>query len=224
MNLAEFKKEFQTTYDMSSYGAPELNNYEISLFLTKAVREYVDEVYSQFEFSEYIKRGLGPLIKEEALTLQAADDYFDNMNVYECSLPGDLFYIAQENIKLNNEKGRYEIISEDLDWINKSVKNPFRRPNKKKIYRTEIGGNKVRLYSSENVTHYKIKYLKKYTPIVLTDFTTDVDLMGTETIEGRNKPSNTELPSFVHPRIVDRAVVLAIKSFRENNLQTQIEV
>jgi hypothetical protein len=224
VNLTEFKKEFQTTYDMSSYGAPDLNNYEISLFLTKAVRQYIDEVYRQFEFTEYIKRGLGPLIKEEALTISDAEDYFDNMNVYECNLPGDLFYIAQENIKLNNKKGRYEIIPEDLDWINKSMKNPFRRPNKSKIYRTEIGSNKVRLYSSEKVTHYKLKYIKKYSPIVLVDFTKDVDLLGDETIEGISKPTLTELPNFIHPSLVDRAVVLAIKSFRENTLQTQIEV
>lgn len=226
MTLPEFKKEFQTHYDMSSSGAPDMNNYEISLFLTQAVRDLVDEIYHNFEHTEYVKRGLGPLIKEQELSLVNAADYFDNINVAECVLPSDLFYMLQENVKLNNAPGKVEIISEDLDNINKSVKNPFRRPNKNKVYRTQIGDKRVRIYSSgeDQVTHYKVKFLKKYKPIILSNFATDPDLLGTETIEGSNSPSLTELPDFLHDKLVRRAVVLAIKSFRNNNLQTQIEV
>lgn len=226
MTLPEFKKEFQTHYDMSSMGAPEMNNYEISLFLTQGVRDVVDEVYSGFEQTEYIKQGLGPLIKEQQLELQSANDYFDKINVYEAVLPGNLFYMLQENVKLNNKQGRVEVRSEDLDTLNISMKNPFRKPNKNKVYRTQIGSRRVRIYtSSEDVlTHYKVKFIKKYTPIILSNFTLDPDLMGTETIDGKNSPSITELPDFLHDKIVRRAVVLAIKSFRNNNIQTQTEV
>jgi hypothetical protein len=224
MTLDEFKREFQTVYDMGSYGAPELNNYEISLFLTMAVREYVENIYRVFEHTEYIKRGLGPLLKEQPLDLYDADDYIAGLNVKETTLPGDMLYILQENVMFDNQKGVVEIISEDLDTINKTVKNPFRKPNKNKILRTEIGNNKLRLYSAGNITNYKVKYLKKYKPIILSDFATDPDLTGTETIEGKNTKTTTELPGFLHPKLVERAVQLAIKSFRENNLQTQIEV
>lgn len=224
MTLAEFKREFQTNYDMGSYGAPELNNYEISLFLTQAVRDIVEEIYQNFEHSEYVKRGLGPLIKEETLDLYSAKDYFDQIEVAEAVLPADVYYILQENVKLNNKSGRVEVIAEDLDYINKSIKNPFRKPNKNKIFRTQIGDKRVRLYSSEDVTHYKIKYLKRPNPIILSDFTTDPDLLGDETIGSRDTQTNTELPEFLHDKIVNRAVVLAIRSFRENNIQTQTQV
>lgn len=224
MTLAECKKEFQTMYDMSSYGAPDLNNYEISLFLTQAIRDIVNEIYQNFEHTEYVKRGLGPLIKEQSLAFVASDDYFDAVEVIEAILPDDMYYILQENVKLSNKKGKVEVIAEDLDYINKSIKNPFRRPNKNKVLRTQIGDKRVRLYSSEPVTHFKIKYIKKHSPIVLTDFTTDPDLLGTETINGKNKPTMTELPEFLHDKIIKRGVLLAIKSFRENNLQTQANI
>lgn len=226
MTLAESKKEFQTHYDMSSMGAPDLNNYEISLFMTQSVRDIVEEIYSNFEHTEYVKQGLGPLLDEKELELVPSSDYFDKINVFEAVLPINMYYILQENVKLNDEPGSVEVISEDLDTINKSVTNPFRRPSSKKVYRTQISAKRVRIYcaGADQVTHYKIKFVKKYTPIILSDFTTDPDLLGTETIDGRNKPSNTELPDFLHDKIVRRAVVLAIKSFRNNNLQSQIEV
>jgi hypothetical protein len=226
MQLPELKLEFQTKYNMSSKGAPDLDNYEMSVFLTQSVRDIVDEIYKNFEHTEYIKKGLGPLIKEEVLTPSKSEDYFssEGLDAYDCELPTDLWYTLQENVKLKGLYNHVEVVAEDLDNINKTVMNPFRKPNSRKILRTEIGANKVRLYSGLKITKYKVKYLKQYTPIILTDFTTDPDLMGDETIDGKNKPSMTELPAFLHARIVDRAVILAIKALRQNNLQTQIEV
>lgn len=224
MNLAEFKSEFQTKYDMGSFGAPDLNNYEMSLFLTQSVRDIVEEGYHNFETSEYIKRSIGPLVKEKPLTIYPGEDYIKDLKVFEVDLPADAFFILQENTKLNGVAGHVEIIPEDLDNLNKSVKNPFRKPNKNKIFRTEISNKRLRLYSSETITHYKIKYIKKYSPIILVDLSADPDLLQTETIEGKTGPTTTELPDFLHHKIVDGAVVLAIKSFRENNLKTQIEV
>lgn len=225
MTNAEFKNEFRINYDAASNGAPALNNYEMSVFLTQAVRDIIDELYPAFEFSEYNKRALSPLVKEEQLALTTGSDYFTNFKVFEASLPSDSYYILQENVKLIGQKVNVvEVISEDLDHINKSLKNPFREPSPKRVLRTQIGNKKVRLYSYQDISQYKIKYLKQYKPIILSDFDTDPDLLGTETIDGKNKITTTDLPTFLHHKIIDRAVVLAIKALRENNLKTQIEV
>lgn len=225
MTNPEFKKEFQIQYDMASSGAPSLNNYEISYFLTQAIRDLIDELYPQFEFTEYSKRALNPLVREKSLSLSTNTDYFENIIVTEANIPADTYYILQENVVLaGQEVFVVEVISEDLDYINKSLKNPFRRPSKRKILRTQIGSGKIRLYSSANIKSFKIKYLKKYSPIILSDFTSDPDLTGSETIDGLSSITTTELPIFLHHKIVDRAVVLAIKSLRENSLRTQIEV
>ena len=225
MNNSEFKNEFQVTYDMASQGAPSLNNYEISLFLTQGVRDLIDELYPGFEFTEYNKRALNPLVEEETLVTVVTQDFFPNFIATNAILPSDLYYILQENVTLvGQEADIVEVISEDLDYINKTLKNPFRQPNERKILRTQIGTSKVRLYSTKDINTFKIKYIKKYSPIILSDFTSDTDLLGTETIDGSNQPSQTDLPVFIHDKIVKRAVQLAVKSLRENNLKTQIEV
>jgi hypothetical protein len=224
MTLIEFKKEFQTIYDSGSMGAPSLNDYEISFFLTQAIRNIVEEIYRNTETTEYIKRGMGPLIKEAVLPLENTEDYLPGTKVFEANLPSDLYFLLQENVKLKGISSHIEVVSDDLDELNVTIKNPFRKPSNKRVLRTEIGDKRVRLYASTTIDKYKVKYLKKYSPIILTDFTADPDLLGTETIDGKNKPSTTELPDFLHPKIVKQAVVLAVRSTRENNLQTQIEV
>jgi hypothetical protein len=224
MNLAEFKLEFQTVYDSGSMGAPSLNDYEISLFLTMAARDIVLEVYKNTENTELIKRALNPLVKEKTLSLSISSDMLPGFEVSEAILPADLYFLLQENVKLKDITTHVEVIPEDLDEINVTVKNPFRKPSAKRVLRTEIGSNKVRLYSTNAVEKYKVKYYKKPSPIILTDLGTDPDLNGDETLEGQQKPSNTELPDFLHKDIVKRAVVYAVRSARENNLQTQIEV
>jgi len=225
MTNDEFKKEFKYMYDSASNGAPDLNNYEISLVLTQAIRDIIDGLYSGFEFTEYNKRALNPLIKEYALTLTPSTDYFADIRATNGVLPSDLYYILQENVTLvNQEVNLVEVISEDLDYINKSLKNPFKKPNKRKVLRTQIGASTIRLYSVGAIDKFKIKYIKKYSPIILSDFTTDPDLLGSETIDGSSSISTTDLPVFMHDKIIKRAVVLAVKSLRENSLKTQIEV
>ena len=71
---------------------------------------------------------------------------------------------------------------------------------------------------------FKIKYIKNQKPIILEDFDTDPELMGTETIEGLSSKTETELPNFIHDEIIDKAVIIAIKATRENSLQSQVQV
>lgn len=224
MTTKEFRDEFMVMYNSASFGAPDLNNYEVSLFLTQAVRDIVKELYSSFEYSEFSKRALNPLIRETALILLPATDYYKNVIAQEVILPNDIYFILQENIKISDDCIDVEVISEDLDNLNITMKNPFKRPSKRKVIRTEIGNNRVRLYSKVDITNYKIKYVKKYSPIIVSNFASDLDLLGTETIDGLSTLRTTELPVFLHDTIVKRAVILAIKSLRENNLKTQIEV
>ena len=225
MTLQEFNDEFDIMYNSASYGAPDLNSYEKSVFLTQAIRDIIEELYSQYEYSEYSKRALNPLVKEKELDLVNSTDYYNNLVVQELILPADIYYILQENVKTSDTCTiDIEVIAEDLDNLNKTIKNPFKKPTKRKVLRTSIGGTKLRLYSLNGITKYKVKYLKQYSPIILVDFATDDELIGTETIDGKNTQTNTELPVFLHDKIVKRGVILAVKSLRENNLKTQIEV
>lgn len=248
MTAVEFGNEFRVKYNMASFGAPDLNSYEISLFLTQAVRDVVKELYPKYEHTEFAKRALHPLLKvkewcldvtvppyaEEETTIDPVQvnllvvaSYYQGLIAQEVQLPPDLWFIVHEQARFFDPACSaidIEIVAEDLDNMNKTVKNPFKKPSRRKILRSSYDGASLRLHASTQIECYKIKYIMKYTPIIITDFATDTELIGDETIDGLNTTRITELPVFLHDNIVDRGVILAIKALRENNLKTQIEV
>lgn len=222
MTLQEFNQEFQFTYDAASEGGPDLNNYEKSQCLTQAVRDLIKSSYETYETSERSKRILAPLLKEHTSQITPFTDDLSNLNCYLVSHPQDLNYVLREEAKLKNCLFQPEIEVTDLDNLTKFLTSPFRKPNKRKIIRVEHDNSNFKIYSQVELEKYKIKYLRKARPIILTDFSTDPNLLGTETIEGTNIPTITELPYFVHDEIVRRAVVIAIRNTRENNLNSQL--
>lgn len=249
MTPAEFENEFRVKYNMASMGAPDLNSYEISLFLTQGIRDIIKELYPQFENKEFVKRALAPLIitREYCIDTSTDDpfssgvaisadqpemflttDYYKNgLLVHEIIPPTNLWWIIQDQVDFLNPECNtidVEVVAEDIDNLNKSVKNPFKKPNKRKVYRVSDNLGRINLIAHDQIECYKMKYLKKYTPIIVANFEDETDLVGNETIDGLNTISNTELPVFLHDDIVDRGVVLAIRALRDNNLRTQIEV
>lgn len=242
MTITEFVEEFKVKYNSASYGAPELNSYEISLFLTQAVRDIVKEFYASFESSEYIKEALSPLIETYeicrssitpggiGIALIPVENHYNGIITQEVSIPNNLWFILQENVTYaeselpNSCSINVEVVPEDLDNLNKTMRNPFKKPKINRVIRTQKGNRKVNLHTIYTIECYTMTYLKKYTPIITANFEDDPDLIGNETIDGVNTVRNTELPVFLHDDIVKRGVILAIKSLRENNLKTQIEV
>lgn len=223
MTPAEFKLEFQQRYDAASLGGPDLNDYEISRFLTEAIRRMVDEAYKGYESSEYHRRLLNPLIKESTVALvqsQVEENYYNNIFTFDLTLPTDLYYILQENVVLENNSCNkvIELTTVDLDNLTIAMKNPFKKPNKRKVLRAELGARQLRLYSSDIINTYKLKYIKQYTPLIVATLT------GGQTIDGETAQSNTELPVNVHYEIVKLGVLLATQALRENSLQTQVNI
>jgi len=224
MTLQEFNDEFRFKYDAASNGGPDLNSYEKSLCLTQACRDIIKDSYSTYETNERSKRVLAPLLKEFNSTIQSISDDLTNFNCYLVNLPTDLNYILREEAKINNCIEFPIIENTKLDYLSSYLRNPFRKPSKRSIIKVEYNNTSFKIYSSEELLNYKFKYLKKYTPIILVDFEDDPELNGDESIEGLNTSTITELPYFVHDEIIDRAVIIAIKTTRENTLQSQVQV
>lgn len=224
MTLQEFNDEFQFKYDAASNGGPDLNSYEKSLCLTQATRDIIEDAYATFETNEKSRRILAPLLDQfESNVVPVVDNYNEPFLVYNVTLPPNLNYILREEAILDNCSHNPTIVKADLDYLSEYLKNPYKKPNQRKIIRTEYG-SVLRAYTTIRLLKYRIKYLKKYSPIILTDFELDPELLGTETIEGLNTQTTTELPYFVHDEIVDKAVIIAIKITRENSLQTQVQI
>ena len=224
MTLLEFANEFRFKYDAASNGGPDINSYEMSLCLTQAVRDIIDEAYANYENSEKSKRILAPLLKEHNSSINNLSDDFVLLNCYSVSLPQDLKYVVREEANVSGCKIIMKVEISDLDHLTEYLNNPFKRPNSRKIVRTELNSTAFKIYSELDLLKYNIKYIKNESPIIVINFASDPTLIGDETISGLNIATNTELPEFIHDEIVDKAVIIAIKTVRSNSLQTQVQV
>lgn len=220
MTNPEFSIEFDILYNnISSNKAPGLNEYEKSVFLTKAQEQIVTELYSgrnntynSFEETEEQRRYLNSLVKTATCDiLYGPPNYIrENSNVF--TLPKDLLYITYEVCK-NNSMKEFSVYPVSHDELSKIINNPFRGPSKNRVLRLDNGTSlinkedrSVEIISTDKITMYKIRYIRKPNPIILTDLEDDLS------INGISEESECELDSSLHRTILDRAVALALQT------------
>lgn len=211
MTNSEFSNEFDILYNnIMNDQAPGLNEYEKSVFLTKAQEEILIELYTgrgplqtSFEESEELRRYLSPLVKEKTLTSTSGSSIYDTSTVY--NVDDDILFIIYEKAKVGNKRVKvYPVKHDELDKI---LNNPFRGPSNSRVLRLNYD-NKIELLSkSRDVTEYIIRYIKRPNPIIL-DGISNTEL----TLDNDNKPSTSEMDALLHRKIVERAVVLALQS------------
>lgn len=244
MTTTEFSNEFDLMYDNASKGAPGLDLYEKSVFLTTAQDQITKEIYSGyvqsgvgFEGSEKRRRQLSELVRDYKVTNVLSD--FTSVdtpkeNLIETSqffaLPTDLMYIILEKVKfkgntgdscLNNKIVPVKPVTHDEYQV--QVVNPFKKPNSRQAWRLDLYrsgvGQKAELFAVAEIAEYHIRYVKRPRPIILTNFESDADLKGLElTVDGENIEKTSELNEEIHRDILARAVDLAILAYRENTL------
>lgn len=205
-----------------------LDEYEKSLFLSQAQKEVIINFYNgnnhygkSFESSEEIRRYLNTLIKTITYETPALVDIVGlNKNSIFYKLPNDLAFITLEQVQLDNlntncniKEERINVVPTTQDEYNKIIKNPFRKPNDKRVLRLDVGKNYVELISKYKIVNYIIRYLIKPTPIILIDFPEDLS------IDGYSNKTECELPSSIHDMILLRAVQLALttKNIKNTN-------
>lgn len=242
MTTAEMDKVFDILYDnISSNGAPGLNKYEKSVLLSKAQDELVSGNYSPFntiqkgfEASENRRRELNELVTPYSVTTTVTGTDGIDANSVFFEIPTDVYYIIQEDIVLSStdvciNNAVASVVPITHDEYNVQKKSPFRKPNAERAWRvdrTNINGTPVvEIISEYTPKEYKMRYIKQPSPIVLTDFESDPELTGLGlTVDGVNTTTECELNNEIHQEIVDRAVELAIRGYRENTLQANVEL
>lgn len=226
MNVQEFSNSFDTLLQpyIAKESFSEQNNlafdeYEKSIFLTKAQEQIVLELYQELEQSEEVRKYLSNLIKtDNYVPIGEQDETLINNNFksYKVEISNDILFMIYEQCTLSDENNciNNKIVSvvptihDDLDKV---LKNPFKSPNSRKVIRLDFD-NKIELISKYNITNYKVRYLKKPNPIIL------VALEGNLSINnGDTKVSNGETNPILHERIVQRAVQLAVQSKVKSN-------
>lgn len=229
MTTEEFSNEFDILYNnITSNQAPGLDEYEKSVFLTKAqtelIRDYfnsrVDGAGGGFDGSQKRQYDFSQLIITQDLTV--VDDWNTKAKIDKNSVvikfPPDYFLSINEVAKDANR--RYTVVPISYSEYHRLLAKPYPYPPKKIIWRLIVGskeetdtttGEKVTVAVAEIIGKfekislvYTLRYVKKPSPIILTNIGDD-DL----SIDGVNIKTECSLPTELHKEILERAVTLA---------------
>ena len=226
MNVQEFSNSFDTL--LQPYITKDVNGnqnnlafdeYEKSIFLTKAQEQIVLELYQELEQSEEVRKYLSNLIKtDNYVPVGEQDETLINntFKSYKVEIEDSVLFMIYEQCTLSDENNciNNKIVSvvptihDDLDKV---LKNPFKFPNSRKVIRLDFD-NKIELISKYNISNYKVRYLKKPNPIILVSLEDNLSINN-----GDTEVSNGETNPILHERIVQRAVQLAVQSKVKSN-------
>lgn len=206
----------------------ELTEYEKSVFLTKAQEEEILSLYNgknpygeSFEQTEEMRRYLAPLVETvelEPITNSSNQPLGINSSSKFFSLPDGsdennpaVWFLIYESVTVTNSEcasmASQEVYPVRHDEYSKIKKNPFRGANDRRALRLDLSDNVVEIISNHPVTKYLIRYLRKPSPIILSNLSDD------NTIDGKTEASESfDIPEQLHQKVLERAVMLALRT------------
>lgn len=218
--LVSSYKRFKDFDKQEHLDSVEFNEYEKSLFLTKAQEGMVISLYNgrspygeSFESTEEVRRGLSNLVVEKELKpitntkgipigISSRSAFF--------TLPDDLWFLTMESIIITDgkcgDKTVMKVYPVKQDEYQNIKDNPFRGANDRRALRLDLSEGNVEIVCKYAVDTYYIRYLKKVPPIVLEDLPEGL------TIEKENKACGCILHESLHQRILEAAVRMALQS------------
>lgn len=230
MTLQEFSNQFDVL--VSSYrrfrdfdnreplDTIEFNEYEKSLYLTKAQEEVVLSLYTgrnsflqSFEETEELRRYLSNLVMEEQLepvsTTNGKPLGVDSKSKF-FTLPEDLWFITYESVTLAEGKCEghttMQVIPVTQDEYHRIRKNPFRGANDRRALRLDLSEDIVEIVCKYEVSNYYVRYIKKLEPIIVEDLPNEL------TIGGISTETPCEVHESLHQLILETAVQMALQS------------
>lgn len=240
MTAQEFSLEFDIGYsNIAGQSAPPIDEYEKSLYLTKAQLEIVKNYYDAlsnrkqkgFESTEKRRNDLKQLIKDYKTSSSFTNSIAIDPSSKFYNIPSDTFLII-------NERGKILSTGCDLnkvinitpithDEFNVQINNPFKRPDRNLAWRLDISNinnNKVvEIISTISQLEYQMRYLKYPKPIVLVNLATTFPSENL-TIDGQISVSTSELNEEIHREILDRAIELAIRDYKREDLESKVQL
>ena len=243
MTNLEFKNEFNLAYNaIASMSSPGIDDYELSVYLTRAQLEIVKNYYDPlsnrkqkgFEATEKRRRDLNQLVKD----YKTSDIISNESNIHPeakfYTIPNDLFLIVNEKVKITSNdcyNGKTITVRPvSYDEYDVQIDNPFEKPYEKLAWRLDLSNvnntKVVEIISPYNISgslEYQIRYIKYPKPIIITNLNTafpsdnlTIDEIFTET--------SCELNTEICREILDRAVILALADYRPQNLQVKAQM
>ena len=219
--LVSSYRRFKDFDDRELLDSIEFDEYEKSLFLTKAQEELVVSLYNGrnsslqgFEETEELRRYLSNLVEEAELSpIETSDGKPLGMesNSKFFTLPENLWFITYESVLLGSDKVCENHTIQDVypvtqDEYHKIRKNPFRGANFRRALRLDLSDGNIEIISKYQVTEYYVRYVRKIKPIILEDLPNGL------TISGLSKATDSEVHESLHQRLLEMAVQMAMQS------------
>lgn len=241
MTAIESKELFNVLYNNALAGAPGLDNFEISQYLTFSQESIAKQAYldskdpsGSFESREYNRRLINELVIDEKVTSSISSDrgLVADSKFYELS--NSAMFIVLETATINAPgtllHGKIIPVKPTThDEFMKSYESPFRKPNKNKAWRVDLSKENskttVEIVSSYNLSRYNARYIMYPDPIIVSNLITDDEVGGLElTINGKTGIASSKLNNLIHREIVEKAVNLAVRDYRDGSLQAKVQV
>lgn len=239
MTTQEFSNEFDVLYNnIMSNQAPGLDEYEKSVFLTKAQLEILKNYFNPKGnkygqgFDENAKRQID---FSTLITVTKPTEYSPSGGYVKFDDRSQLYKMPQDIQLMLNETGintvdgvkrLISIIPMNYEEYARLMSKPWKQPLKNQGWRLFRSTNGVDFISevvikyNSSLTDYKIRYVKRPKPIILANL---ADEYSNVSIEGLNTVTECELDPILHPEILQRAVELA-KSAYTGDLKSSVEL
>ena len=223
MTITEFSDQFDVLYNnITSNQAPGLNEYEKSLFLTKAEKEIVKNYFSAQSKGNNLQQGFDDSAKRQAdfsvlmktgactsVTMSDTNKIDERSEVF--SYPNDVYIVINETVKIGS--AIKQVIPLRYDEYTRLMSKPFKRPLKNQVWRLINSGSvsgtiatkRVEIIAGvgETVSSYSVRYVRVPKPIIVAD-------LDGLTIDGQSTASTEcEIDPILHEDILQRAVELA---------------
>lgn len=233
MTTEEMSNSFDVLYNnIASEQAAGLNEYEKSVFLTKAQDEIVKNYFSGKSKGNNLGQGFDDSLKRQADFSSVIDNWVCektnaykklNPNSVQFQLPDEVFITVNEVAETDD--GRVlQIIPLRYDEYTRLMSKPFKRPLKSQIWKLYTYGAETQKYVEllsnidDKVESYNIRYVRRLSPIVLEDLEYGLS------IEGITQKTECQLDPMLHQDILQRAVELAKASWVSSNSNDNIQV
>lgn len=239
MTTQEFSNEFDVLYNnIMSNQAPGLDEYEKSVFLTKAQLEILKNYFNPKGnkygqgFDENAKRQID---FSTLITVAKPPQYTPDGSYVKFDDRSQLYKMPQDILLMLNETGintvdgvkrLISIIPMNYEEYARLMSKPWKQPLKNQGWRLFQSTRGVDFISevvikyNSSLTDYKIRYVKRPKPIILANL---ADEYSNVSIEGINTITECELDPILHPEILQRAVELA-KSAYTGDLKSSVEL
>lgn len=236
MKVEEFSNNFDVLYNsITSNQAPGLDEYEKSVFLTKAQYEILSSYFdprknkvqegydgSQRRQIDFSKVTVAKTYNDASVFSNPLYDPRDNSKSFK--MPSDIMMMLNERLKVtrNNRTLFLTVIPLQYSEYDRLMSKPYKRPVKNQAWRVfnydekNINTADLVVGPGDTITEYAFRYVKRPKPIIIAN------LDGLE-IEGYSDVTECELDSILHYEILQRAVELA-KAAYSGSLQDTVSL